>query len=125
MIPFEPVPTAVERVAKEVVDAAYRVHKALGPGLLESVYEVSLAHELRQRKLVVATQVALPVVYDGARLDAGLRLDMLVATDLRISNATFLSLRGAKRRGNLPQEDRHGPLAPAVTLAYHYLGEAQ
>jgi len=47
--------------------------------LLESVYEVCLAHELRQRKLVVATQVALPVVYDGAKLDAGLRLDMLVA----------------------------------------------
>jgi GxxExxY protein len=76
---FEPVPADVERVAKVVVDAAYRVHKALGPGLLESVYEVCLAHELRQRKLVVATQVALPVVYDGAQLDAGLRLDMLVA----------------------------------------------
>jgi GxxExxY protein len=76
---FEPVPADVEHVAKVVVDAAYRVHKALGPGLLESVYEVCLAHELRQRKLVVATQVALPVVYDGAKLDAGLRLDMLVA----------------------------------------------
>jgi len=79
MTPFEPVPDDVERVAKAVVDAAYRVHKALGPGLLESVYEVCLAHEIRQRKLLVATQVALPVVYDGARLDAGLRLDMLVA----------------------------------------------
>jgi GxxExxY protein len=79
MASFQPVPADVERVAKEVVDAAYRVHKALGPGLLESVYEVCLAHELRQRKLVVATQVALPVVYDGAQLDAGLRLDMLVA----------------------------------------------
>jgi GxxExxY protein len=76
---FQPVPADVERVAKEVVDAAYRVHKALGPGLLESVYEVCLAHELRQRRLVVATQVALPVIYGGARLDAGLRLDMLVA----------------------------------------------
>ncbi len=79
MSTFEPVPTDVEQVAKAVVDAAYRVHKALGPGLLESVYEICLAHELRQRKLAVATQVALPVVYDGARLDAGLRLDMLVA----------------------------------------------
>lgn len=79
MTPFEPVPAYVERVAKAVVDAAYRVHKTLGPGLLESVYEVCLAHELRQRKLAVARQVTLPVVYDGARLDAGLRLDMLVA----------------------------------------------
>ena len=76
---FEPVPAAVEQVAKVVVDGAYRVHKALGPGLLESVYEVCLAHELRQRGLAVATQVVLPVVYDGAQLDAGLRLDMLVA----------------------------------------------
>jgi GxxExxY protein len=76
---FEPVPTDVERVAKIVVDAAYRVHKAVGPGLLESVYEVCLAHELRQRKLEVARQVVLPVVYEGAELDAGLRLDMLVA----------------------------------------------
>ena len=79
MSTFEPVPAEVERVAKAVVDGAYRVHKALGPGLLESVYEVCLAHELRQRNLAVATQFALPVVYDGAQLDAGLRLDMLVA----------------------------------------------
>jgi len=79
MKPFEPVRAEVERVAKAVVDAAYRVHKVLGPGLLESAYEVCLAHELRQRKLAVATQVALPAVYDGAKLDAGLRLDMLVA----------------------------------------------
>jgi GxxExxY protein len=82
MTSFQPVPADVERAAKEVVDAAYRVHKALGPGLLESVYEVCLAHELRQRKLVVATQVALPIVYDGTQLDAGLRLDMLVANCL-------------------------------------------
>jgi GxxExxY protein len=82
MTSFQPVPADVERAAKEVVDAAYRVRKALGPGLLESVYEVCLAHELRQRKLVVATQVALPVVYDGTQLDAGLRLDMLVANCL-------------------------------------------
>jgi len=79
MKPFEPVRAEVERVAKAVVDAAYRVHKVLGPGLLASAYEVCLAHELRQRKLAVATQVALPAVYDGAKLDAGLRLDMLVA----------------------------------------------
>ena len=82
MMPFEPVPAAVEQVAKVVVDAAYRVHKALGPGLLESVYETCLTYELKQRGLTVATQVALPVVYDGTQLDAGLRLDMLVADSL-------------------------------------------
>jgi GxxExxY protein len=79
MMLFQPVPAEVERVAKAVVDAAYRVHKVPGPGLLESVHEVCLAFELRQRKLAVAKQVALPVIYDGAKLDAGLRLDMLVA----------------------------------------------
>lgn len=50
----------------------------LGPGLLESIYEICLAHELKQRGLTVATQVAFPVVYEDIRLDAGLRLDMLV-----------------------------------------------
>jgi GxxExxY protein len=82
MTPFEPVPAAVERVATAVVDGAYRVHKALGPGLLESVYEACLAYELRRRELAVATQVTLPVVYDGTQLDAGLRLDMLVGNCL-------------------------------------------
>lgn len=66
-------------MAKAVVEAAFRVHQVLGPGLLESVYETCLAHELRQRGQKIETQVSLPVVYDGVRLDAGLRLDMLVA----------------------------------------------
>jgi GxxExxY protein len=65
-------------VAKAVVDAAYAVHSALGAGLLESVYEACLTHELKKRALKVASQVSLPIVYDGIRLDAGLRLDMLV-----------------------------------------------
>jgi GxxExxY protein len=76
---FDPVSAQVDEVARAVVDAAFRVHQVLGPGLLESVYETCLAHELKQRGQKVATQVALPVVYDEVRLDAGLRLDMLVA----------------------------------------------
>jgi GxxExxY protein len=55
-----------------------RVHSALGPGLLESAYEACLAHELRKAGLRVETQVALPVVYDGIRLDVGYRIDILV-----------------------------------------------
>jgi len=65
-----------------VVDAAYRVHSALGPGLLESVYEVCLAHEIRQRGLSVDRQVSLPVKYDGIEVDAGLRLDLLVESSI-------------------------------------------
>src|SRR5439155_23054915 len=53
-------------------------HRALGPGLLESVYELCLVHELTKRGLKVERQVSLPVVYDSIRLDAGLRLDIVV-----------------------------------------------
>jgi len=68
----------LERIAQQVVDAAFRVHSALGPGLLESAYEVCLQHELRKRGLRADRQVELPIVYDGVRLDAGYRIDLLV-----------------------------------------------
>jgi GxxExxY protein len=74
----EPLPIEVNEVARKVVDAAYAVHKALGPGLLESVHELCLAHEVTKRGMMVERQLALPVVYDGIPLDGGLRLDMLV-----------------------------------------------
>jgi GxxExxY protein len=74
----EPIPPELNRLSGQVVDSAYRVHSRLGPGLLESVYEVCLAHELKQRGLSVERQVEVPVQYDNLRLDAGLRLDLLV-----------------------------------------------
>ncbi len=67
-----------ERVAKEIVDSAYKVHTALGPGLMESVYEACLCHDLKKRGVPFAKQVSLPIVYDGLRLESGLRLDLLV-----------------------------------------------
>jgi GxxExxY protein len=73
-----PIPEFTNTVSRAIVDAAFVVHRALGPGLLESVYEACLIHELKKRGLKVVPQLALPVVYDGIRLDAGLRLDMLV-----------------------------------------------
>jgi GxxExxY protein len=60
------------------VDAAYTVHCALGPGLLESVSEACLAHELTQRGLAIRTQAPMPVVYGGLTLEPGYRLDVLV-----------------------------------------------
>ena len=75
---MKPIPPETNEIARQIVDAAFAVHTALGPGLLESVYEVCLAHELRKRGLTVRQQVVLPVHYDGVRLDAGLRLDLLV-----------------------------------------------
>jgi GxxExxY protein len=72
------VPADVDASARAVVDAGLKVHKALGPGLLESAYEHCLAYELASRGLIVRRQVALPIVYEGTRLDAGYRIDLLV-----------------------------------------------
>jgi GxxExxY protein len=67
-----------EAVSRQVVDSAIKVHTALGCGLLESVYEACLAHELTVRGLRVRKQVAMPVQYNGVTLDAGYRLDLLI-----------------------------------------------
>ncbi|APW62768.1 GxxExxY protein [Paludisphaera borealis] len=68
-----------EETSGAVIDAAMKVHSILGPGLMESAYEACLAHELRSRGLNVETQVPLPVVYELVRIDAGYRIDMMVA----------------------------------------------
>lgn len=75
---YAPVPLPVEQVGKAVLDAAFKVHTALGPGLLESVYETCTAFELTESGLSAPTQVALPVTYRGVKMDAGLRPDMIV-----------------------------------------------
>ena len=67
-----------DELTGRILGVAFRVHTGLGPGLLESVYEVALAHELRKAGLLVATQVEMPVVYDGVRLDLAFRADMIV-----------------------------------------------
>jgi GxxExxY protein len=69
----------VEKLAEQVVDAAVQIHSTRGPGLLEGVHEACFAHELKQRRIPFQTQVHLPVNYHGLNLDAGLRLDVLVA----------------------------------------------
>ena len=65
-------------VAKQIVDAAYRVHTSLGPGLLESVYEVVLAYELEKRGLHTVRQQAVPIVYQGIRIEMGFRADLII-----------------------------------------------
>ena len=75
---FQPIAPEVEKIGKAVLDAAFKVHTALGPGLLESVYETTMAYEVHKSGLNVATQVAVPIIYDGQKLESGLRLDMLV-----------------------------------------------
>ena len=75
---YPPIPAETEQVGKVILDAAYKVHTALGPGLLESVYVACTAHEIKKSGMLVELGVALPVIYDGVRVDAGLRMDMLV-----------------------------------------------
>jgi GxxExxY protein len=72
-------PTRTENeLSKIILNAAFRVHSAIGPGLLESAYEACLAYELRDQGLKVVTQLPLPLVYRGIRLEVGYRLDLLV-----------------------------------------------
>jgi GxxExxY protein len=65
-------------ISKQVVDAAFKIHLKLGPGLLESVYEAVLAYELRKRGLRVERQKSMPVVYEEVRLEEGYRADLVV-----------------------------------------------
>lgn len=75
---FDPIPVDVNSIGKEIVDAAFRVHRALGPGLLEKVYEACFCHELNKKGIEFLRQVDIPIEYDGLIFDEGLRLDVLV-----------------------------------------------
>lgn len=74
----ETLPMTENELSRIIVDAAFKIHTTLGPGLLESVYEAVLAHELRQRGLRVEIQQAIPVFYEGVQLEIGFRADMIV-----------------------------------------------
>jgi len=76
----------IEEIAKAIVDSTIKVHRALGPGLLESAYQQCLAYELRKRGLRVDCEVTLPIVYDGQKIDAGYRVDMLIGDCIIVEN---------------------------------------
>ena len=78
-------------ISKIIVDCAYRIHKTLGPGLLESTYETCLFYELDERNLVVEKQKVLPVVYNNLKLEAGYRIDLLV------ENKVIIELKSVKK----------------------------
>jgi GxxExxY protein len=71
-------PEALNKLSGTIVDTALDIHRRLGPGLLESVYEAVLTHELRKRGLRVDTQVAIPVVWESVHLETGFRADLIV-----------------------------------------------
>lgn len=74
----------MNELSEKVIGAAIRVHRELGPGLLESAYEACLAYELREANLQVCTQVPLPVVYHGVKLECGYKMDLVVEDQILV-----------------------------------------
>jgi len=85
----------LEALASAVVDDALRIHRELGPGLLESVYEMILAGKLAQRGIEVARQVPVSVDYDGLHFEAAFRIDLLVGGRLLVEIKSVERLNGA------------------------------
>ena len=82
----------IELIAKQLVDSMLAVHRELGPGLLESTYQACLAYELHARGIEVRCEVELPVKYKGLEIEAGYRIDMLVADCIVIENKSVQAL---------------------------------
>lgn len=75
---FAPISQDVERIGKIVLDAAHKVHTVLGPGLLESVYRVTMKHVIESNGVLAETEVKLPIMFEGVKLESALRIDLLV-----------------------------------------------
>jgi GxxExxY protein len=100
-----------DKLTEGIIGAAIAVHRAIGPGLLESVYHACLRHELFRREIQFESEVALPVIYDGRRMDAHFRLDLVVERELvvepkcveqllpihRVQLITYLRVGGFRR----------------------------
>jgi GxxExxY protein len=87
----------INALSRSLLDCAFRVHTALGPGLLESAYQGCLLYELRQNKIEVAAEVVLPVRYNGVQIDLGYRIDLLV------EDAIILELKSIERLAPIHQ----------------------
>ena len=92
---FKSITPETEEFVKKIVDAAFNVHKNLGPGLLEKVYETCFCHELKKRDLDFKRQIDIPFVYDGLKFDEGLRIDVLV------ENKVICELKAVDQVNNL------------------------
>ncbi|MEX0719654.1 MAG: GxxExxY protein [Balneolaceae bacterium] len=79
---YDVIPSRLNSIGKEIVDAAYIVHKNLGPGLLEKIYEACLVYELNKKGLKTERQVPIAINYDGVIFDEGLQLDVLVENEV-------------------------------------------
>jgi GxxExxY protein len=84
-------------IAKHIVDAAFKIHSTLGPGLFESVYETILAKELENRGLRVIRQQAIPIVWEGVHMEAGFRADLIVEDKVIVEVKSVESLAPVHR----------------------------
>ena len=85
-------------IGRNVVDVAFKIHKNVGSGLLETVYEVILAFELRRRGLQVERQISVPVTYEGFKFDEGFRIDLIVETKVIVELKSVERLNNAHRK---------------------------
>jgi len=85
-------------IGRIVVDAAIGVHRELGPGLLETVYEAVMGHELRERGLIVARQVPVPLRYRGVEFEEGFRMDLFVQSRVIVELKCVESLNNSRRK---------------------------
>jgi GxxExxY protein len=85
-------------IAREIVDAAFRIHTILGPGLLESVYETVLAYELTRRELRFVRQQLIPIVYENVRIEAGFRADLIVEDKVTVEIKSVEALAPVHRK---------------------------
>lgn len=96
----DPISQEVEELSRQSVDAAFRIHSELGPGLLESVYSTCMCIELRSRGLLVLSEVRLPIFYGGYEIESAYRIDLLVNEELIIeikaASSTKLPLHKAQ-----------------------------
>ena len=89
---YAPIPEDIEIIANKVFNCGLKVHRELGAGLLEGIYELCLAHEINKMGLKVERQVQLPIGYDGITFEAGMRLDLLVEEKLIVEIKAVESL---------------------------------
>jgi GxxExxY protein len=85
-------------IAKEIVDAAYKVHTTLGPGLLESVYQAAMVYELRKRGLRVEVEKPIPVIYEGVHLEVGFRADLIVEDKVIVENKSVETIHPVHKK---------------------------
>ena len=94
--------TDIEAIAKDIVDAAFKVHKEFGPGLLESAYQACHVYELQKRGHTVLTELKLPIMYDGQEIDQGYRIDELVDDLVIVENKAVGEVHPLHMHNHLP-----------------------